>query len=156
MARTKLTAEARAQIVDGYRQPGVTVSMLAEQFGISSSTASRVLKEDIPRDEYKQLVKQKRGGRPSKRKQVAQPSLLDVNTEPVSTELDGTEQDSSAASAQPEAGASVVETRNDDSGPISALDDPESDADTYEAARIEDDRIEDDSIEDDSIEDDSG
>ena len=86
MARTKLTAEARAQIVDGYRQPGVTVSMLAEQFGVSSSTASRVLKEDIPADEYKKLVRQKRGGRPSKQKQASQPSLLD--TAPVAAAIE--------------------------------------------------------------------
>ena len=86
MARTKLTAEARAQIVAGYRQAGVTVSMLAEQFGISSSTASRVLKEDIPAEEYKTLVKQKRGGRPSKQKKATQPSLLDVGADPTDTE----------------------------------------------------------------------
>ena len=170
MARTKLTAEARAQIVDGYRQPGVTVSMLAEQFGISSSTASRVLKEDIPEDEYKQLVRRKRGGRPSKRKPVAQPSLLDVNSEIVNTEIastelddtgvDGTQQDSrSAASTQPEAETSVLETHglethSNDGAPISALDDTESDADTYEVARIDEDSIDDNSIDDDSIGDD--
>ena len=165
MARTKLTAEARAQIVDGYRQPGVTVSMLAEQFGISSSTASRVLKEDIPADEYKQLVRRKRGGRPSKRKAVAQPSLLDVNTERASTELDatgvdGSNHDSSADSTQPEAETSVLEThgletRSDDGAPISALDDTESDSDTYEVARLDEDSTDDDSIDDDSIDDDS-
>lgn len=106
MARTKLTAEARAQIVEGYKQPGVTVSMLAEQFGIGYSTASRVLKEDIPADEYKELVKQKRGGRPSKRKQPAQPSLLDI--------------DSGTDAAQPDDDAPVAEVSD------STLDDSES------------------------------
>ncbi|MEM9567855.1 MAG: transposase [Cyanobacteria bacterium P01_E01_bin.34] len=150
MARTKLTAEARAQIVDGYRQPGVTVSMLAKQFGISSSTASRVLKEDIPVDEYKQLVKNKRGGRPSKQKQADQPSLLEINAEIVSTKLDSTEQDSSAASKQLDAGSSVMEVHDDASY---ALDNSESGAETDGAARIDDDSIDDDGVSDEGIDD---
>ena len=78
MARNKLTPDDRAQIVAQYRQPGITVAMLANQFGVSSSTASRVLKEDIPADEYKALVKQKRASRQSGQQATdTQPSLLD-------------------------------------------------------------------------------
>ena len=78
MARNKLTPDDRAQLVAQYRQPGITVAMLADKFGVSSSTASRVLKEDIPADEYKALVKQKRASRQSGQQETdTQPSLLD-------------------------------------------------------------------------------
>ena len=75
MARIKLTTEDREQLVEQYRQPGVTVASLAESFNVSSSTVSRILKENIPGEEYRELVKQKRSGRPSKDADATQPPI---------------------------------------------------------------------------------
>ncbi|MGK7909214.1 MAG: transposase [Synechococcus sp.] len=102
MARTKLTPEARLQLVEQYRQPGITVAMLAEQFGVSSSTASRVLKEDIPAQEYKVLVRQKRAGRPTKRSTETQPFLLNA--------IDATESEAQEEFAAPKAAIHDTDT----------------------------------------------
>jgi hypothetical protein len=49
-------------ILDLYRQPEETTSTLAERYGVSNSTISRVLKQNLPADEYGQLIQQKRSG----------------------------------------------------------------------------------------------
>ncbi|MBE9063968.1 hypothetical protein [cf. Phormidesmis sp. LEGE 11477] len=60
MAPRKLSDSDKSDIVDLYKQPGQTTSTLAEQFGVSNSTISRILKTTLPSDEYSELIAQKR------------------------------------------------------------------------------------------------
>lgn len=61
MAPTKLTDADKTAILGLYRQPEETTSTLAERYGVSNSTISRLLKASLPADEYKALIQQKRG-----------------------------------------------------------------------------------------------
>lgn len=60
MAPRKLSDSDKSEIVDLYKQPGQTTSTLAEQFGVSNSTVSRILKNSLPAEEYSELISQKR------------------------------------------------------------------------------------------------
>ncbi len=62
MAPRKLSDADKRQITSIYCQPGETTSTLANKFGISSSTVSRVLKQVLPDEEYAKLMKWKRSG----------------------------------------------------------------------------------------------
>ncbi|RZM77996.1 hypothetical protein [Leptolyngbya iicbica] len=62
MAPRKLSDADKRQITSIYCQPGETTSTLANKFGISSSTVSRVLKQVLPDEEYTKLMKWKRSG----------------------------------------------------------------------------------------------
>lgn len=99
MPRSKLTDRDREQLVDLYRNSSATLQSLATQFEVSYSTASRIVKDGIPADEYRALVKAKRGGsdrqspsRPIKKRssepEATQPPLFDelpAQPEPVKT-----------------------------------------------------------------------
>ncbi|QQE63533.1 hypothetical protein GFS31_01990 [Leptolyngbya sp. BL0902] len=61
MAPKKLTEADKAAILGLYRQPEETTSTLAERYGVSNSTISRLLKASLPEAEYKTLIQQKRG-----------------------------------------------------------------------------------------------
>ncbi|MGB7488423.1 MAG: helix-turn-helix domain-containing protein [Phormidesmis sp.] len=60
MAPTKLSDSDKSEIIDLYKQPGQTTSTLAEQYGVSNSTISRILKSSIPAGEYSALIAEKR------------------------------------------------------------------------------------------------
>ncbi|MGD1899577.1 MAG: helix-turn-helix domain-containing protein [Phormidesmis sp.] len=60
MAPRKLSDSDKNEIIDLYRQPGQTTSTLAEQYGVSNSTISRILKGAIPSEEYSALIAEKR------------------------------------------------------------------------------------------------
>ena len=60
MARSKLSKQEQQQIVNAYRDSVATVAELAEQFRVSLATITRVLKENIPPDEYQQLIQLRR------------------------------------------------------------------------------------------------
>ena len=60
MAPRKLSDSDKSEIIDLYKQPGQTTTTLAERFGVSNSTISRILKSSIPPDEYSELISQKR------------------------------------------------------------------------------------------------
>lgn len=62
MASRKLTDADKQAILELYRQPGETTSTLAERYGVSNSTISRVLKQHLPEEEYGRLIQQKRSG----------------------------------------------------------------------------------------------
>lgn len=62
MAPRKLSDSDKGSIVELYKQPGQTTSTLAEQYGVSNSTISRILKMNLPAEEYRALVSQKRMG----------------------------------------------------------------------------------------------
>ena len=62
MAPRKLSDSDKGTIVELYKQPGQTTTTLAEQYGVSNSTISRILKMSIPAEDYRALVSQKRTG----------------------------------------------------------------------------------------------
>ncbi|PSN09153.1 transposase [filamentous cyanobacterium CCP5] len=60
MAPRKLSDADKQEILKLYREPKHTTSTLAEQYGVSNSTISRLLKSQLPEDEYGALIQQKR------------------------------------------------------------------------------------------------
>lgn len=62
MAPKKLTEADKQAILGLYRTAAETTSTLAERFGVSNSTISRLLKAKLPEAEYSALIQQKRGG----------------------------------------------------------------------------------------------
>jgi hypothetical protein len=98
MARTKLSDRDRDRLLQLYRQPGVTVATLAEQFQVSNSTVSRILKESIPAKEYQRLLRDKRSGKQPQGGEV-QPSLLDLSSDPSQPTLDFSDREDTAAIA---------------------------------------------------------
>ncbi len=61
MAPKKLTEADKTAILSLYRQPQETTSTLADRYGVSNSTISRLLKSSLPEAEYSLLIQQKRG-----------------------------------------------------------------------------------------------
>ena len=60
MAPKKLTEADKKSILKLYREPEETTSTLADRFGVSNSTISRLLKASLPEKEYGRLIQQKR------------------------------------------------------------------------------------------------
>ncbi len=61
MSSKKITAADKLEIVDLYRHAGDTTASLANRYGVSNSTISRILKTGILEVEYEVLIQQKRG-----------------------------------------------------------------------------------------------
>jgi transposase-like protein len=117
MSPKKITDADKLEIVSLYRQSGETTASLANRYGVSNSTISRLLKNTIPDDEYDVLIQQKRGTKVGGEEEqlvttavvnshdVAQTQLIDEQQPPVSeaveitippvTEAISTESDSS-------------------------------------------------------------
>ncbi|NDJ18319.1 transposase [Myxacorys almedinensis] len=83
MSSRRLTDSDKQDIVELYRQPGHTTLTLAEQYGVSNTTISRILKTSLSSDEYERLIQQKRTARFSSEVTV-QGNLLEP--EPVAAE----------------------------------------------------------------------
>src|SRR6476469_3684431 len=64
MTPKKLSETDKQNILHLYRHPGETTTTLAERYGVSNTTISRVLKSLLPEQEYEALVQQKRAARP--------------------------------------------------------------------------------------------
>ncbi len=81
----KLTESDKKEILKLYRESAETTSTLAERYGVSNSTISRLLKSTLPEDEYEYLVSLKRAARtPEGRAQVSYeniPSFEDAKAE---------------------------------------------------------------------------
>ncbi|EKV01898.1 DNA-binding protein with resolvase-like helix-turn-helix protein [Leptolyngbya sp. PCC 7375] len=60
MAPRKLSDADKQDVIEIYRQPGETTSTIAKRYGVSTSTISRILKTQLPEDEYRALISQKR------------------------------------------------------------------------------------------------
>jgi transposase-like protein len=60
MASTRLSEADKQAAIDRYRQPGETTATVASEFGVSVSTVSRLLKNELTVSEYDQLIRQKR------------------------------------------------------------------------------------------------
>jgi transposase-like protein len=63
MSSRRLTDSDKQKIVELYRQPGHTTLTLAEQYGVSNTTVSRILKTSLSTEEYESLIQQKRTAR---------------------------------------------------------------------------------------------
>jgi len=59
----KLTDPDKQEILKLYRESAETTSTLAERYGVSNSTISRLLKSTLPEEEYEYLVSLKRAAR---------------------------------------------------------------------------------------------
>jgi transposase-like protein len=62
MAPRKLSDADKRDVVELYRQLNETTSTIAERYGVSNSTISRILKNLLPEAEYSRLIAQKRQG----------------------------------------------------------------------------------------------
>lgn len=60
MAPRKLSEADKRDVIEIYQQPGETTSTIAKRYGVSTSTISRILKTQLPEDEYRALIAQKR------------------------------------------------------------------------------------------------
>ncbi|NET10520.1 MAG: hypothetical protein F6K16_38660 [Symploca sp. SIO2B6] len=58
----KLSASDKQTIVELYQHPEESTATLASRYGVSSSTISRVLKQELSTAEYQRIVQQKKGG----------------------------------------------------------------------------------------------
>ncbi|MFM7368532.1 MAG: helix-turn-helix domain-containing protein, partial [Sphaerospermopsis kisseleviana] len=68
----KLTDSDKQEILKLYRETAETTSTLAERYGVSNSTISRLLKSTLPEEDYEYLVSLKRAARtPECRAQVS-------------------------------------------------------------------------------------
>lgn len=124
MAPSKLSDTDKQKITQLYCQPGETTSSLAEKFGVSSSTVSRVLKQQLSEDAYGKLVQWKRSGE-SGSLDISLSFAGDAIATPSDTPADGVPSSPSSAAEQP---------------PASQASDPpatESDAPAEEPAEVE-------------------
>lgn len=62
MAPRKLSDADRQDILNRYRQPEETTVTIANHYGVSTSTISRILKQNFSENEYDSLIQQKRSG----------------------------------------------------------------------------------------------
>ena len=60
MSPRKLTEDDKKNMLELYRNSKATTSTLASEFGVSSSTVSRFLKNSLSQEEYEELIQQKR------------------------------------------------------------------------------------------------
>lgn len=74
MARSKLSEQEQRQIVSAYRGSAATAVELAEQFQVSITTITRVLKENIAADEYQRLIHLKRSA--ARRKDMGEKAVV--------------------------------------------------------------------------------
>ncbi len=124
MASTKLSTEDRQAIVKLYQEVGQTAATVAEQYGVSVSTISRLLKSELPAETYEALVRQKRGGGETKskkrasrkkpisklKKSTAEPKAAKPEaTDPAATEPEVVEPESAGVDADVEPTSDVSE-----------------------------------------------
>ena len=87
----KLTDSDKQEILKLYRETAETTSTLAERYGVSNSTISRLLKSTLQEEEYEFLVSLKRAARtPEGRAQVSYEQLPLLNQPPLAVEISGT------------------------------------------------------------------
>ncbi len=77
MSARRLNDIEKKKIVNLYRESSETAVSLAEQFGVSNTTISRILKAGIEGDEYDRLIQQKRRGGDAAPLEIAIPALED-------------------------------------------------------------------------------
>jgi transposase-like protein len=97
MSPKKITDTDKLELAQLYRQAGETTASLANRYGVSNSTISRILKTTIPEHEYEELIQQKRGAKNGSDEEVgtkldrSMPNDFDfpaVNAAPAESRLD--------------------------------------------------------------------
>ena len=78
MSPKKITDADKLEIVALYREGGETTASLANRFGVSNSTVSRLLKTTIPEAEYDRLIQRKRGAKVGTEREN-----LEIHDEPI-------------------------------------------------------------------------
>ena len=81
MAPRKLSDADKRDVIEIYRQPGETTSTIAKRYGVSTSTISRILKTQLPEDEYRALISQKRSA-PSGKPVISSQPMVDEKPTP--------------------------------------------------------------------------
>ncbi len=99
MSTKKLAGEDKVKILELYRQTPATTSTLAEQFGVSSSTISRLLKANLSNSEYEDLIQSKRLARGAK---VESQLVLALTEEDSKAFIEPTPAESESASSLPD------------------------------------------------------
>ena len=102
MSLKKLSDEEKTELIRLYRQTDATTATLAEHFQVSSSTVSRVLRNNLSSEEYENLIQRKRHNRQKK-----QSSSLNLTTETTGSESEekttlSQSEKSGVSSSQPE------------------------------------------------------
>jgi transposase-like protein len=89
MSPAKLSEADKNEILQLYRQTEETTSTLSTRFGVSSSTISRFLKNQLTDKEYEDLIQQKRLARtPDRHKEEeSRPQQLEIILDPPSLEI---------------------------------------------------------------------
>lgn len=114
MTVKKLSDSDKQEILNLYRQTGETTSTLAERYGVSNSTISRLLKSTLPEEEYEALISLKRaartpgGGDATSYSQFSE-SEPDILVAP-STKADTIEDDTSTTKRRRRSSASELDT----------------------------------------------
>ncbi len=112
----RLSDSDKNQIVELYRQSGETTLTLADRYGVSNTTISRILKSSLSQEEYEGLIQQKRyASRGSNRAAVQN---LEAATNQNAEEVISAERNS--ADTEPVQGNLLEET------PVKAPSEPES------------------------------
>ena len=152
---SRLSDSDKSQIIELYRQSGETTLTLAERYGVSNTTISRILKSSLSADEYEGLIQQKRiASRSGARTTIETPvqgSLLEatvpksvepelVESAPVEPELVEPEPVAAVSSSKP-APPRRVQRR-------STAPEPVEEASIVETPKVEDSRLETISAED--------
>ncbi|MGF1521355.1 MAG: hypothetical protein ACFBSF_03435 [Leptolyngbyaceae cyanobacterium] len=113
MAPSKLSDTDKQQITELYCRPGETTSTLAKKFGVSSSTVSRVLKQQLSDEDYGQLMQWKRSGERGRLQLSYEGAATEVlvTSEPAAdTESEATDESESAAELDLESATPIPET----------------------------------------------
>ncbi|MGK7943873.1 MAG: ArsR family transcriptional regulator [Microcystaceae cyanobacterium] len=74
MSAKRLTEDDKKEILKLYRETPATTSTLSAEYGVSSSTISRHLKNNLSDEEYEALIQQKRLGRVTRSRKTKQES----------------------------------------------------------------------------------
>ncbi|MUL37111.1 helix-turn-helix domain-containing protein [Gloeocapsopsis dulcis] len=83
MTVKKLLNSDKSEILKLYRETGETTSTLAERYGVSNSTISRLLKVTLPEAEYESLIASKRAARtPHSESKQDEPSVPEPVDDP--------------------------------------------------------------------------
>lgn len=104
MSPSKLSESDKKTILDLYRQPEETTSDIANRYGVSTTTISRILRQLLPADEYELLMQQKRGlgsKVQEKTQSVDAQMALDMDVEP--------EEPTSVSSLSANLGSNVID-----------------------------------------------
>lgn len=97
MPPKKLSDSDKQEILDRYCHSDETTVTLATQYGVSTSTVSRILKQSLPEEEYEALVQRKRQGAfKGQPEQGMLPGMLSADLSEVTSE------EHSELSAEPE------------------------------------------------------